>query len=153
VARFGHLPRAILGLMRDARQTGFGSRAILALLLVGALLVCHGLLGTSHVLAHGGPPVSEQPAGRSSASHQGAGHAAAGQAAGDDVPAAAHAGATEYFAVLLVLAGAALLGVLLVLVRSPLGDGAPRTLPLRWWLEPQPLSRGHSPPFLQVFRL
>jgi len=139
--------------MNDARQTGFGSRATLALLVVGALLVCHGLLGASHVLAHGEPTAPEQPAaGHASAATHSVGHAAVGHGAGDGAP-GAHVGATEYFAVLIFLAGVALLGALLSAGRLPVGNGSPGVLAPRRWFERRPLSRGHSPPFLQVFRL
>ena len=68
----------------------------------------------------------------------------------------APAGAMDYFAVLLVVAGAALLSAALLIARRGLAGTAPpgRTLAARRWRPTRPsLPTGPSPPLLQVFRL
>lgn len=159
-----------------ARWRGFGPRVALALLLAGALLVCHGFLGASHVLAHG--ETQGQTHGRTAVAGVSAvderphepGNAASGDAAhgshhGATVVAppdtggagvtyeTAPVGAAEYFAVLLVLAGAALLAALFVSGRAPLARRARPTHAPRRGPGFRHLARGPSPPLLQVFRL
>jgi hypothetical protein len=148
--------------MRAVHRPSFEHRAALALLLAGALLICHGLLGASHVLAHeGGSRLEEAPAAgeeHRAAHSPTSGHAASGPTATEPAPGGEgapvpHVGAADYFAVLLALLGAAALGLLRVVVRAPFGRG---TSQLFWpypRFAPRQLPRGPSPPLLQVFRL
>jgi hypothetical protein len=134
-----------------------------ALLLATTLLFCHGLFGASHVLARDGasqpatkPAVQEQVAAHgASAGHDLAGHAQSGPASGGVEAPGHHAGfAADYFAVLLVLVGAAALGVLRLVVRAPVRGEIPRVFgPRRRFAGGLPLPRGPSPPLSQVFRL
>ena len=159
---------------KGARR-GFGSRAALALLLAGALLVCHGLLGASHVLVHGQThgatavaavlAADERPHEPEDAPTAALGDVARGahDRAHDSAPpetggaAVTHetapVGCAEYFAVLLALAGAALLAAPFVSGRAPLAHhGRPKPGPRRG-PSFRRSARGPSPPLLQVFRL
>lgn len=161
---------------KGARWRGFGPRVALALLLASAILLCHGILGASHVLAHGEiqgqahggtavagvSAVDERPhepedAASGDAAH-GTHHGAAIGAPPDTGGASvthetAPVGAAEYFAVLLALAVAVLLAAFFGANRAPLQDPArPALVPLRA-AGSRPLPRGPSPPLLQVFRL
>jgi len=150
-----------------AHRPSFEHRAALALLLAGALLICHGLLGASHVLAHDeGSPTSIGEAsatGDHQISHHAvaedvlaghaSGHAVVGQPAGGEGASVPHMGAADYFAVLLVLAGVALLGALLGGVRALARGEASRVFRPHQRFDVRSLARGPSPPLLQVFRL
>jgi hypothetical protein len=116
-----------------------------ALLTATALLFCHGIYGASHVLAGDGA---------SHASHSGKAPTFHQQGAAHDVP-AGHAGsAGGYFAVLLILAGAAMLGLVRAAVLAPIQHGVSRILWSHRRSDARALRpRGPTPPLLQVFRL
>lgn len=148
--------------MRVAETQGSGRRrSWVALLLAAALLVCHGLLGASHVLAHedeprpGSSPAAgeEHPAAHS----PGSGHASSGPAGPEPATGgegeAPHVGAVDYFAVLLALLGAAALGLLRAVVRAPLVNETSRIFRPYPRFATRPPPRGPSPSLLQVFRL
>lgn len=161
---------------KGARWRGSGPRVALALLLAGALLICHGILGASHVLVHGqthgqthgttavaGVSAADErahepeDAASGDAAHGTHHDAAVGPPPDTGGAGGAHetapVGATEYFAVLLALAGAALLAALFVSGRAPRARRArPMPTPRRGEVL-RHLARGPSPPLLQVFRL
>jgi hypothetical protein len=118
----------------------------LPLLLIGALLFCHGTFGALHLIC--GPPECADGA-EHAAQHQ---HAAAGAEGAVHEHPAGHATGTEYFAVVV-----GLLGLLsrLLLAATPLRtkDGTPRFFQ-RWRApivsRPPPTPTLHV---LQVFRL
>ena len=147
------------------RRWGARSRVTLALLLAGALLICHGLFGASHVVAHGEAPPQgvapvadehpremERPMAAPSGAHHAAGHAA-GKTGTDGTPTGTPIGTAEYFAVLLALAGAALLATVVCVGRSAFLDPAWAVVSGRRVSGARFFSRGPSPPLLQVFRL
>ncbi len=117
--------------------------ALLALLLAGALLLCHGVYGAMHLC-----PSLQAPA------HQGHEHPAmeTGMTTHDEHP-ACHLTGTEYFAVLLTAFLGLLLGLLLKGARSWVSVAAPLAVGRRSppvILHPP---RGPTLPALQVFRL
>jgi hypothetical protein len=156
--------RASFGGVGQAAPGNPGHRAPIALVLATALLLCHGVFGASHVLAHGDPArasasaANEHPHGHTAADvapdqHQVAG-AVAGASAGVEGGGGAHEGTTaEYFAVLQALVGAVLIAAYFFAARAPLPA---RARPVGIHIGepgPWPLPRGTSPPLLQVFRL
>lgn len=117
----------------------------LSVLLAGALLLCHGIFGTLHLVCHL-PQCADH--GEHAAEHQ----AAAGGPGDAHRHPAVHGSSTAYFAVL-----AGLLGLFLGLLskRTPLRVrlGMPWAAALRqasYTFHPPPTS---TPPQLQVFRL
>jgi hypothetical protein len=117
----------------------------LSVLLAGALLLCHGIFGTLHLVCHL-PQCADH--GEHAAEHQ----AAAGGPGDAHRHPAVHGSSTAYFAVL-----AGLLGLFLGLLskRTPLRVrlGMPWAAALRrasYAFHPPPTS---TPPQLQVFRL
>lgn len=119
----------------------------LPVLLIGALLLCHGVLGFTHEMSRGcdgpHPMVIAAPTGGHAADHSG-GH-------GTEDPACGHT-LTAYFAVVLALFGAAFLGLLLGAQKRRRDSGSPPRGPY-----PSPttahLPRGPTVPLLQVYRL
>ena len=133
--------RALSGGVGGRAKRAPVGRVLVALALAGALLMCHGLLGASHVLVHGG-----------AVSHAG-GHAAWETAPHGAQSPLGPAEGPDYFAVLIALAGAALLlAASRRASRAPAGPGFPKVLRLRRFAF-LPLPRGPSPPLVQVFRL
>ena len=131
-----------------------GSGGFLAVLLIGALLLCHGILGFAHQAScHAGCKATEPlPSSPSFYGEHGSG--AAGGHAGDG-PAGTQTGGHGtggYFAVVLVLFGAASLGLLLGARKQSetavLRPYRPRSLPAFACLP-----RGPTLPLLQMFRL
>jgi hypothetical protein len=115
-------------------------------LLIGVLLLCHGVLGFTHQIPHGCEAAHLLPIAASADEH------AAGDAGGHAVedPACEHM-FTGYFAVLLALFGAAVLGLLLGPQKRRVTVSPPcRSLSLPAFAHP---SRGPTLPLLQVFRL
>src|SRR5918997_7000717 len=115
----------------------------LSLLLIGTLLLCHGIFGTQHLVCYL-PQCADH-----AAEHQQAAAGGLGDAHGHP---AGHGSSTGYFAVLV-----GLLGLFLALLpkRTPLRArlGMPWTKSLRrapYAFHPPPTS---TPPQLQVFRL
>ncbi len=122
------------------------------MVLIGALLLCHGILGFAHQdSCHGGCEAAELV--HSSTSAHDSGHAD-GQEEEYGSGGAPHAGQVPggYFAVVLALFGAVLLGLLLG-VRARRRTEVLR--PYRSCALPAfaLLPRGPTPPLLQVFRL
>lgn len=130
------------------------SNDFLAVLLVGALLLCHGVFGFAHEISchECDPPdllASMAQASHEHGSEHPVGHAS-GQATGDD-PVGGHAFA-GYFGIVLALFGVVVLGLLLgsrILRRA--------ASPLLYRPPPLPvlarLPWGPTLPLLQVFRL
>lgn len=117
-------------------------KRLLASLLAGALLLCHGVFGTHHLLPN--VPVSAHPA---HGYHAIVGHEAPER--GTD-----HPTTTGYFATLLAFALGTLFWLLLRNARAWSGV----TVPRRHFARPLPPTffhspRGPSPPLLRVFRL
>ncbi|MCA3748859.1 MAG: hypothetical protein IN808_06935 [Rubrobacter sp.] len=110
-------------------------RGAAPLLVAAALLLCHGVLGSLHLLSATGPP----PGGEHAASHQ-------------DCPEGHCAGSKEYPAVLLtVFLGAALW---LLCARRPRREISGPQAALHRPRRPRPpLPRGPTLPLLQVFLL
>lgn len=124
-----------------------GSKSFLLVLLIGALLLYHGAFGALH-LVHQCDPAEVPGTHHSAAQHSGdaGGHSEGGLTDGLE-------GCSGYFAVVLTLFGAALLGLLLGGVRKTavvhaLRPCRPRYSPVLIFFP-----RGLSPPILQVFRL
>ncbi len=128
---------------------GWSRRRLLALLLLAAVLVCHGFFGASHQIHQTSNADTLPVAGH--ASHAGMQEADEGRFTG-----VSHSDlgldAMAYAAVLLALSLGALLWLLgsarariAILVRPPAGGRFPR-------LVPHP-ARGPTPAVLQVFRL
>ncbi len=126
------------------------SRGLLPILLVGALLLCHGVLGFAHQTScHGVCEITDPPTSSSPAHDAHGSGYATGQA--EDVPDGGQVSA-GYFAAFLALFGVAFLGLLLG-ARRPCKSAAwppyqPRYLPAFSCLR-----RGPSLPLLGVFRL
>lgn len=118
---------------------------LLALLLVGAFLLCHGVLGSLHLCS--------APQASASHTHEHLASAEVGAGAHDDGQPACHLmGAEHYFAVLLV----AFLGLVFGLLggnRSWGGAFAFRLLGRRFRPTVLRLPRGPTAPLIQVFRL
>lgn len=141
---------------RFVSRSGLSSRSggFIAVLLVGALLLCHGVLGFAHQAScHAGCEARDTIPGSLSAHDEHAsgnegGHAGAGPTDASN----GGQGAGSYFAVFLVLFGVALLGLLLGARRRgehvTLRHYRPRFLPTFVCLP-----RGPMLPLLQVFRL
>jgi small basic protein len=141
----------ILGGVRAAATRAFDRRVLVALLAATVLLFCHGVFGASHVVAgdgasHGSLPAEHAAHPEGAASHQ---H---GTAQG---PLSGHADAAgSYFAVLLVLAGVAIVGLVRAAALAPIRREVFRGS----WSNPPLdagalLPRGPTPQLLQVFRL
>jgi hypothetical protein len=135
-------------------RSSLRSGEFLAVLLVEALLLCHGVFGFAHEISchECDPPdllASMSQAGHEHGSEHPIGHEA-GQATGDD-PVGGHAFA-GYFGIVLALFGVVVLG-LLPDARSWRRDASPRLY--RPCLLPAlaRLPRGPTLPLLQVFRL
>ena len=131
VRRLGSLPR----------PGGF-----LPVLLIGVLLLCHGVLGFTHQIPHGCEAAHPLLIAASADEH------VAGDAGGHAVedPACEHM-FTGYFAVVLALFGAAVLGLLLGPQKRRVTVSPPSRSPsLPAFAHP---SRGPTFPLLQVFRL
>lgn len=135
---------------RSSRRSG----GFLAVLLVGALLLCHGVFGFAHEIschecASTGLLAGMAPTGHEDGPDRQAGHAAGHSAGGD--PAGGHAFA-GYFGIALALFGMAVLGLLRGTQRRYGDVFAPlyrtRSLPAS-----ARLPRGPTLPLLQVFRL
>jgi ABC-type nitrate/sulfonate/bicarbonate transport system permease component len=112
---------------------------LLPLLLVGALLLCHGAFGALHQLE--APVLSGHSTVVEHTSHQEE-HGTA-----DDHPLGAHDYAAALFALLLGMVYALLRGVVWDVFPTSRRTGSPATT------RTFHLPRGPSPPFLQVFRL
>lgn len=123
------------------------------MLLVGALLLCHGILGFAHQTSCHAGCESINPLSSSPLAHGGHGSGNTGGYAGDG-PAGADSGqgGGGYFAVFLVLFGAAFLGLSLG-ARRRHEPVVPRTYRPRFLPTFACLPRGPTLPLLQVFRL
>lgn len=144
MARSDRKRAAVLG---SAPHSSRRSGGFLVVLLVGALLLCHGVLGFAHEISCHGCYPSDLPANVSPAGHE---HGSSGDTTGDD-PAGGHT-FTGYFGITLALFGA-ILGLLLRArkwrwVASPRLYYRPHPLPTL-----ARLPRGPTLPLLQVFRL
>ena len=117
----------------------------LSVLLIGTLLLCHGVFGALHLVCD--PPVCA-----GAAEHPAVHESAAGAAAGVHEHPAGHGTGTEYFAVVAGLLGL-LLGLLPkgALLRVGIGVGWPPVL-RRASVVFRP-ARAPTSPILQVFRL
>ena len=140
-----YLKRCSASAGRPASLSGPGG--FLPVLLIGALLLCHGVLGYAHEMSRGcdgpHPMQTATAAGEHAAGHTG-GH-------GTEDPACGHT-LTAYFAVVLALFGAAFLGFLLGAQERQRAVVSParRSFPLSGIAY---LPRGPTLPFLQVYRL
>jgi hypothetical protein len=137
---------------------------VVALLAVAAVLLCHGVLGASHLLA---PVAHARHATTANAVHEATGHPeselsesglpwsdphATDQQGHGNV--GTFSGTTNYFAVLVLAAGMLLLKA--CLPDFPLFPVRHAIRPLfrcRRLSDPKPSTGGLSPPLLQVFRL
>ena len=128
--------------MSSMRRTGWlpGSGSFLSVLLIGVLLLCHGVFGALH-LVHPCDPAEAPGTHHSAAQHSG------------DGPTDGLIGCSGYFTVVLTLFGAALLGLLLGGIRKTAEVRALRPYRPRYSPVLIFLPRGPSPPLLQVFRL
>lgn len=124
-----------------------GSDSFLSVLLIGALLLCHGAFGALHLI-HPCDPAEVPGTHHSVAQHSGD----AGGHPGDG-PTDGLAGCSGYFAVGLTLFGATLLGLLLGRIRKTAEVRALRPCRPRYSPVLIFFPRGPSPPILQVFRL
>lgn len=128
---------------RSSRRSG----GFLTVLLVGALLLCHGVLGFAHEISCHECDSSDLLASVPPAGHE---YGPPGHAAGDD-PAGGHV-FPGYFGIVLALFGVAALGLLPGARRwhGIPGSQLYRSRPLPAFA---PLPRGPTLPLLQVFRL
>lgn len=138
----GAIPRR----MRPVRL--WADNGLLALLLVAAVLLCHGALGAAHQIG-AGPAISPETAG-AHASLVAGGEEAGGHSGGQGE---AHPAHVNYAAILLLISVGVVLGLLLgrsrrwrrVAVLSLAGRRLPPVVPR--------CARGPTLPLLQVFRL
>jgi hypothetical protein len=128
---------------RSSRRSG----GFLTVLLVGALLLCHGVLGFAHEISCHECDSSDLLASVPPAGHE---HGPPGHAAGDD-PAGGHM-FPGYFGIVLALFGVAALG-LLPGARRWHGISSSQLYRSRPLPTFAPLPRGPTLPLLQVFRL
>ncbi len=126
-----------------------GSGGFLPALLIGALLLCHGVMGFAHQTSchecHATDLLLSVPPAYEHAMGDAGGH-------GGDDPTSGHV-FTGYFAVFLALFGAAALKLLLGGARRPARVALLRTSRPRYSTVVSSLPRGPTPPLLQVFRL
>ncbi len=163
------------GLLRSALATSPGGvgvgwarvpgRQVLAVLLATALLLCHGVFGASHALAnHGVSSTDKAPAPHQTLHQEGATpgvlagqdiEASKAPAAGGEQSAAVHTERAEnYFAVLLVLTLATMLGLPRGAFSMPIRRADPQAPIVRRRFVGRPyFSCKLFPPLLQVFRL
>ncbi len=138
--------------MIDGKRSTFGlpgwsTGRLLALVLVGTILVCHGVFGALHLCSsheghihqehghpHGHPPVEK------------------GMAAHDEPP-SCHVSGADYYAVLLTAFLGLVLGLLLKGTRSWIGIVAPLVVGRRFMPVVLYPPRGSTLLVLQVFRL
>lgn len=126
-----------------------GLSKLLPALLVGTLLLCHGMLGFAHQISCHGCHATDLSTTSTSAAYE---HAAGGVGGPEGEDQTGGYEPTEYFAILLTLLAVAVLGLLFAARRRP--EGALLRL-LRSLSLPvfACLPRGPTPAFLQVFRL
>lgn len=117
------------------------------MLLIGALLLCHGAFGTLH-LVHPCHPAETAGTHHPAAQQSGDAGGHSGGAPTDGL-----VGCSGYFTVVLTLFGAALLGLLLGGIRKTVKVRALRPYRPRYSPVSTFFPRGPSPPLLQVFRL